>query len=209
MIVGPPAAGKTTWLRDHAKHGDITIDFNEIAAALTPVDPDAKFPEHTFPEHVRMVAQTTRLAAIDAANAFADMVDVYVIHAMPSRAMLAHYDQLGATIVTIDPQRQRDIVTDRLNGYGDRGLPPSNGTRMSINRPAEQPPSEWRRCTSPPWVESAGCRGYEEGMMNYYTRYCAATQAYLLALPYYLAALPYYLAATPYYLTAEAKRDCA
>lgn len=36
IITGPPAAGKTTWVRDHAKPGDITIDFDTIAATLSP-----------------------------------------------------------------------------------------------------------------------------------------------------------------------------
>lgn len=111
VIVGPPAAGKTTWLREHSKHGDITIDYNQMAAALTPVDADAEFPEHTFPDHVRMVAKAAWMSAVDAAVTFSETFDVYMIHAMPSPQMMKRYEQLGATIVTLDPGR--DVVTDR------------------------------------------------------------------------------------------------
>ncbi len=34
IINGPPAAGKTTFVREHAQHGDIIIDLDHIANAL-------------------------------------------------------------------------------------------------------------------------------------------------------------------------------
>ncbi len=36
LVAGPPAAGKSTWIRDHAKPGDITIDYDTLAQALSP-----------------------------------------------------------------------------------------------------------------------------------------------------------------------------
>ena len=36
VITGPPAGGKTTWVRERAKPGDITIDYDTLAQALSP-----------------------------------------------------------------------------------------------------------------------------------------------------------------------------
>lgn len=39
LVTGPPAAGKSTWVRKHATHGDITIDYDALATVLTPQAP--------------------------------------------------------------------------------------------------------------------------------------------------------------------------
>ncbi|WP_165683056.1 AAA family ATPase, partial [Mycobacteroides abscessus] len=44
LVTGPPAAGKSTWVRQHAKHGDITIDYDAIASVLTPAGGDPHDP---------------------------------------------------------------------------------------------------------------------------------------------------------------------
>ncbi|MEB3021300.1 AAA family ATPase [[Mycobacterium] crassicus] len=106
LITGPPAAGKTTWMHQHARPGDITIDLDAIAAALTPTtDP------HRQPRHVQTVAKAARQAAIDTAVTQVGEHDVYVIHATPSPALLDRYRALGAQVVTIDPGR--DVVLAR------------------------------------------------------------------------------------------------
>ncbi len=107
LVVGPPAAGKTTWMRQHARPGDITIDYDAIAAALTPGGGDL----NSTPRHVQAVTRAARQAAIDTAINLATDHDVYVIHAMPSAALLARYQAAGARIVTIDPGR--DVVLAR------------------------------------------------------------------------------------------------
>lgn len=107
LITGPPAAGKTTYVREHARHGDITIDYDAIANALTP--PGGK--PHTWPDPVKAVTKAARQAAIDTAIDHSDHVDVYVIHSSPSRRLLAQYRAHGARIITIDPGQ--DVVTAR------------------------------------------------------------------------------------------------
>lgn len=107
LIVGPPASGKTTWVREHAKHGDITIDYDTIAEALTP--PGGK--PHDHPAAVKAVTKAARQAAIDTAIKQAATVDVYIIHAMPAPTTITRYQALGAKIITIDPGR--DIVLAR------------------------------------------------------------------------------------------------
>ena len=101
LVVGPPASGKSTWVSEHAKHGDITIDYDAIASVLTPPGGDP----HDPPQHVKAVTKAARLAAIDTALTMARQRDVYVIHSMPSATLMAHYQAHGAKVITIDPGR--------------------------------------------------------------------------------------------------------
>ena len=106
LVVGPPASGKSTWVREHAKHGDITIDYDAIASVLTP-DGDS----HDHAPHIKTVTKAARQAAIDAALTLHDNHDVYVIHSSPSAGLIEHYLAHGAQIITIDPGR--DVVLRR------------------------------------------------------------------------------------------------
>lgn len=99
LVTGPPAAGKSTWVRQNAKLGDITIDYDAIAAVLTPLKPG----DRLLPSHISMVTKAARKAAIDLAIEYRHKVDVYVIHSMPSERMVSFYERLGASVITIDP----------------------------------------------------------------------------------------------------------
>lgn len=107
IITGPPASGKSTHVRQHARVGDITIDYDELAATLS-VAAD----QHSHPPHVRSVVAKARAAAIDQAIATAGGDhDVYIIHSTPSAAQLDRYKAAGAEVVVIDPGR--DVVVAR------------------------------------------------------------------------------------------------
>jgi predicted kinase len=101
VITGPPAAGKTTWMREKAKPGDITIDFDDIAAVLSPGLPRDPL---DMPASIMAVARAARLAAIDQAL-FSDSHtgDVYIIDARPRRAAMQKYAEVGAEIIVVDP----------------------------------------------------------------------------------------------------------
>lgn len=107
LVTGPPAAGKSTWVREHAKPGDITIDFDALANVLTPAESN----EHVHPPHVREVTWAARKAAVDRALAYTKSCDVYIIHTMLSDKQRAWYDRLGAQVVTVDPGI--DVVLQR------------------------------------------------------------------------------------------------
>jgi hypothetical protein len=108
VITGPPAAGKSTWVREHAEHGDIVIDYDRIAVALTTDDGNG----HSHPDHIKTITRAARRAAIDTALPLADSHDVYLIHSTPGASTLTRYRSLGARIITIDPGR--DIIADRI-----------------------------------------------------------------------------------------------
>lgn len=99
LITGPPAAGKSTWVKEHAQHGDITIDYDALASVLTPQGGKP----HAWPPQVKAVTKAARQAAIDTAMTLARQHDVYLIHSSPGTALLAYYRQAGARVITVDP----------------------------------------------------------------------------------------------------------
>ncbi|MEX0158212.1 MULTISPECIES: HNH endonuclease [unclassified Microbacterium] len=102
VVTGPPAAGKTTHVLQHARPTDVVIDMDRIARSLMPLDPDNS---HDYPEHVRHVAIAARKAAIRRATRLRERVTVWLIHAIPEPKDLAEYRAFGWRIETIDPGR--------------------------------------------------------------------------------------------------------
>lgn len=102
VVTGPPASGKSTWVKRHAKPGDITIDYDAIANVLTP--PDGK--PHKHAAHIRAITKAARQAAIDKALVTSGDHAVYIIHSLPAQSTLSRYRSLGAQVVTIDPGRK-------------------------------------------------------------------------------------------------------
>ncbi len=107
VVIGPPASGKSTWVKSQARPNDIVIDFDVMADALT--GPSA--PRHDHTPAVWAVTRAARRAAIKAAVGYADQTDVYIIHSTPAESTLARYRRQGARIVTVDPGR--DVVMAR------------------------------------------------------------------------------------------------
>jgi hypothetical protein len=107
VVTGPPAAGKTTWVRTRAKRGDVVIDLDALAQALTPDGDD-----HHHPEAVLRTAQRARQGAITEALRHCRDTDVWVIHTQPRPEALARYREHDAHVVTIDPGR--DVVMARI-----------------------------------------------------------------------------------------------
>ena len=102
VVIGPPAAGKSTWVRERAKAGDITIDFDAIANTLTPQGEGS----HQHTPEVAKVTKAARQAAIDTAIPLSSTIDVYLIHSTPSDKLLSKYRAAGGQIVTVDPGRE-------------------------------------------------------------------------------------------------------
>ncbi|VAZ77477.1 hypothetical protein LAUMK4_05844 [Mycobacterium persicum] len=99
VVTGPPAAGKSTWVKQQAQPGDITIDYDAIACTLSPPGPNP----HDHPDHIKAITKAARQAAIDTALTISGAHTTYIIHSTPSQRLLDHYRQYGAEIITIDP----------------------------------------------------------------------------------------------------------
>lgn len=102
VITGPPASGKSSYVTEHAKRGDIVIDLDRIAAALMPGDVTDR---HDYPPHIRNLAIGARKAAIARALRTRYPCTVWLIHAVPARDQLQQYARLRYRIVTLDPGR--------------------------------------------------------------------------------------------------------
>lgn len=122
VIIGPPAAGKSSWIEARATARDIVIDLDRITRALT--GPGA--PAWNHDRVASAVALRARYAAIDEAVKYRDERDVYLIHSMPSPKAYARYKRLSAKVVAVDPgkeivmQRVRDMRSPALLGVATR-----------------------------------------------------------------------------------------
>lgn len=108
VVIGPPAAGKSTFVRDHAQPGDIRVDFDELANSLTGLAPG----NHEHSDIAKSVTKAARSAAVTAALKHVDSVDVWLIHSTPSQATLDGYRKSGAEVHVVDPGR--DLVMSRI-----------------------------------------------------------------------------------------------
>ncbi|GAA1790866.1 HNH endonuclease [Leucobacter iarius] len=120
VVTGPPAAGKTTYIAEHAKPEDIVIDLDAITRSLMPAPPATT---HVYPEHVRHVAIGARKAAIDRATRIAYRCTVWIIHSIPPPNVLAEYRALRYQIITIDPGRE--VVEQRARTMRPRYVWPT------------------------------------------------------------------------------------
>jgi hypothetical protein len=97
VITGHICSGKSTYVKQHAKRGDVVIDLDRIAAALGPEDSQL----HDCPEAVRQLATFVRASAIDDAIRLARqgrIANLWIVHAYPSDQDIVRYRRLGATI---------------------------------------------------------------------------------------------------------------
>lgn len=110
VITGPPASGKSTWVKQHATPGrDITIDYDELANALTAQPPD----NHEHAKHIHELTLTVRRAAINAAIQLGHAVNVYIIDSYLGPQAVAQYEAVGATLIVIDPGRETVLARCR------------------------------------------------------------------------------------------------
>lgn len=101
VITGPPAAGKSTYVREHAGSQDVIIDLDRIALSISAEGMD----HHGYPEHIKHVAIGMRAAAIQRATRLRERVHVWLIHSMPSPDQVTEYRGHGWEVVEVDPGR--------------------------------------------------------------------------------------------------------
>ncbi len=95
VITGPPCAGKTTYARQHALPGDITVDFDAIAQALgSPAS-------HGHDSHLAEVAAAAWSAAIREALNRPGRHRTWIIDSKPSPWRRGEYDRAGARYVRL------------------------------------------------------------------------------------------------------------
>ena len=110
VVTGPPCGGKSTYVSEHARSGDIIVDMDRIALALTTDDVG----HHDYSPQVRQVARAVRGAAVLEAIKMSQlsMVNVWIIHTDPRPDSRRQYAVASARYVEVDPGR--DVCLSRL-----------------------------------------------------------------------------------------------
>lgn len=130
VVTGPPASGKSSWIRAHAKPVDIVIDLDVMAQALAGPGADT----HAHSEVLLKVVHRARFAALNEAYQHLDTTDVYLIHTQPGAKAMAKYKRLEARIITVDPGR--DVVMERIDALRKPALR-AVATRWYAARPTQ------------------------------------------------------------------------
>jgi predicted kinase len=126
VITGRPLSGKSTYVRTHAKQGDIVIDLDRIALAISTEDTL----DHTYTELIRRIAMDARDAVIARALPLSNTHNVWLIHGKPPLNKLRLYEHYKARIHHVDtgeqeclnrlqtrPAASRDRARDAILGY--------------------------------------------------------------------------------------------
>ena len=95
VVTGPPCSGKTTYVRTHAKPGDIVIDFDTMAQAFGSTAP------HDHSAAVRHVTIQARRTAIAASITVHQQTAVWIVDCNISPERMRAYRRAGAKIVTM------------------------------------------------------------------------------------------------------------
>ncbi len=95
VVIGPPCAGKSTYVRRMARSGDVRVDYDALARCL------GSDRSHEAPRAVADVAYAARDAAV--ARCLAKRWPAWVIHSRPGEEQMDAYRQAGARLVLLDP----------------------------------------------------------------------------------------------------------
>lgn len=128
VVTGHICAGKSTYVRQHAKGLDVVIDMDRLALAISVEGT----PHHEYGDHIREIARRARRVILDDAvrRHRQGGFDVWVIHAYPTNQEVGYYLSLGAGVkeITCDqgtlieraererPADLRAILRGKLNG---------------------------------------------------------------------------------------------
>jgi predicted kinase len=95
VITGPPCGGKSTYARQHARPGDIIVDFDQIAQAL------GSQVTHGHSDRIASVASRAWYAAVcEAIRQHHQGCRAWVIDTSPAPDRLRQYEAAGARMVT-------------------------------------------------------------------------------------------------------------
>lgn len=97
VITGAPCVGKSTWVRQRAEPGDMVIDLDRIALAITA----ESTPHHEYPPHIRKAAVMLRKQAVAQALVYARSGNSYIIHAKPNAKARAMYKKNQAQFIDL------------------------------------------------------------------------------------------------------------
>lgn len=116
IVLGPPSAGKTSYVKAHAAEGDLVVDLDRIAAALDATDAG---PHATRADTVQAAAHFLRFTAASRAvenYAADDDTTVWLVFSKWLDWYADRYIAKGVRIVLVDPGE--DVCTARAEEAG-------------------------------------------------------------------------------------------
>lgn len=138
VVLGPPVAGKSEYVKAHAKDGNVIVDYDLIAKAM------GSRVAHNSIGSVRIVALESRKTAIERILRGLDD-DAWIIHTNPQPQVLQSYVDAGAKFTLLDPGKSEVLRRARASGrpastidaieswYANPPIiPQSNGQRAMI-----------------------------------------------------------------------------
>lgn len=99
VITGPPCAGKSTYIREHAAEGDVLVDYDVLAQALGRKELHVATIDVSDPNLAAFIART---AVIEWALEHAADVESWIIDTNPLPERMAAYERAGAEIIELD-----------------------------------------------------------------------------------------------------------
>jgi dephospho-CoA kinase len=124
IVTGPPCSGKSTYIEENARDGDIIIDMDKLALALTTDGATM----HDYSPKLRKVAQAARAAAVKEALKVAQgerYLGVWIIHTDPPLDVRMTYRAAGGRIVEMDTPK--DVCLERLKSRPEKNQLISRG----------------------------------------------------------------------------------
>jgi hypothetical protein len=111
VVTGHICSGKSTYVREHSRPGDVIIDLDRIALSMA----HESTAHHAYPDYIRETARAARSAAITIAMQQHRMdglgnrdasFDVWIIHAYPTPEEERRYWMIDAQVVRIAADAQ-------------------------------------------------------------------------------------------------------
>lgn len=131
IVTGHICSGKTTFVRENAKRGDVIIDMDLLAHAMTTSD----IADHDYPAYVGEIARAARWTAIDSAVRLhsSGSFDVWIVHAYPEPRDYVTYRRMSATWhdIKAEPDTLRDRAARERPGRFRRVLEARLATGVS------------------------------------------------------------------------------
>lgn len=93
VIIGAPCAGKSTYVRENAKRGDVIVDYDSLAKAL---GADGHLPDGD----IKQAAFRARKAAIE--YCVETKCEAWIIHTSPTDEQREAYEKAGAEFIEMD-----------------------------------------------------------------------------------------------------------
>ena len=109
VVTGAPCSGKSTYIREHKKEGDLVIDFDEIAFCLGSSE------RYNAKGLVRKASFEARKSAIAMAIENPNE-ESWIIHTFPSEKQMEEYLEVGAEIITLDTSKEECLERAKRDG---------------------------------------------------------------------------------------------